>query len=155
MPSISNIRGSDGTGSAAKASVTQSRPVDNPTISVDGLANWPTNFIGVTGTPDLANKTILADTLQVFYGHESAGSIIIDSFADGYTDLGNQLGDIVILKPTTSWANEIADILSVSHKDDGSIKQVNEAAPGLLFSAAATQPAADPDGHIIVWFEPL
>lgn len=122
MASIQNIRGSDGLGSAAKASVTQSRAVDNPTITVDSLTNWPAQFIGVTGTPDLVAKTIVASTLQVFYGHESSGSVIIDSFAHGYTDKGNAVGDIVILKPTTAWADEVADLLSVAHDDTGALK---------------------------------
>lgn len=155
MADIQNIRGSDGLGSAAKASVTQSRAVDNPTITVDSLANWPTQFIGVTGTPDLVAKTIVPSTLQVFFGHESTGKIIIDSFAPGYTDLGNALGDIVILKPTTAWSDEIADLFARAHKNDGSIKQVNSSDPGLVFSTAATQPAPDPDGRVTVWFEPL
>jgi hypothetical protein len=122
MASISNIRGSGGAGSASRATVTASRPVDNPTITVDTLANWPASFIAVTGTPDLVAKTIQPATLQIFYGHESGGTVSIDSFADGYTDLGNAVGDIVILKPTTAWVNEIADILATSLNDDGSIK---------------------------------
>lgn len=122
MASIQNIRGSDGAGSASRATVTASRPKDNPTITVDTLANWPTQFIAVTGTPDLVSQTISPDTLQIFYGHISGGAIAIDSFADGYTDQGNAVGDIVILKPTTAWVNEIAEILETSLNDDGSIK---------------------------------
>jgi hypothetical protein len=155
MADISNIRGSDGTGSAAKASVTQSRAVNNPTITVDGLSHWPAKFIAVTGTPDLVAKTIVTSTLQVFFGHSSGSTIIIDSFAPGYTDKGNAIGDIVILKPTTAGQDEIADLFARAHKNDGSIKQVDGNAAGLVFSAAATQPAPDPDGRITVWFEPL
>lgn len=155
MASISNIRGSDGTGSASRATVTAPRAADNPTITVDTLAGWPAQFIGVTGTPDLETGLISSSTLQVFYGHTSgANTIIIDSIVTGYNDLGNQVGDICLLKPTTAWANELADVLSVSHKDDGTIKQVDGMAPGLRFSTAATQPDPDPE-NIIVWLEPL
>lgn len=153
MASIGNIRGSNGSGPSAKATVTASRAADNPTITVDGLANWPANFIAVTGTPDPVAKTIEPSTLQVFYGHESSGSIVIDSFAPGYTDLGNEIGDIVILKPTTALADEIADLLSMAHTDDGSIKTVEGG--GIVFSTAATEPAPDPEGRVTVWFEPL
>lgn len=153
MASISNIRGSDGTGSASRATVTVSRAANNPTITVDTLAGWPANFIGVTGTPDLVTNTIQSGTLQVFYGHESGGKIVIDSFAAGYSDLGNGIGDIVILKPTTAWADEIADILAVAHLGDGSIKTVED--NGIVFSTAATEPSPDSNGRITVWFEPL
>lgn len=154
MVSIQNIRGSDGTGSASRATVTASRAPGNPTITVDTLAGWSSQFIAATGTPDLVTGLISGPTLQIFYGHESDGKIIIDSMAPGYTDLGNAIGDIVIVKPTTAWANEIADVLSVSHKDGGTIKQLDGNAPGLIFSTASTQPGPDPD-NIIVWLEPL
>lgn len=156
MASIQNIRGSDGTGAASRATLTSSRAISNPTITVDTLSNWPSQFIAATGTLDEEGLRIEPSTLQVFYGHiNGATSIVIDSFADGYEDKGNEQGDIVILKPTTAWANEIADIFAMSHKDDGSIKQVDANAPGVVFSTDSTQPTPDPDGKVIVWFEPL
>lgn len=122
MVSIQNIRGSDGTGAAGRATVTGTRAAANPTIIVDALTNWPATFIGATGSLNLSTGNINPATLQVFFGHESSGTIVIDSFAPGYTDIGNSIGDVVILKPTGAWADEIANVLGVSLEDNGTIK---------------------------------
>lgn len=121
MVSINNIRASDGTGPAAKATVGSARAISATTITVDTVSHWPANFIAATGTPDLTTGLITTATIQVFYGHLSGGTIIIDSFASGYTDKGNSSGDIVVLKPTTAWAKEVANLLAVSLNDDGTL----------------------------------
>ena len=142
MASIENIKGSDGVGSAGRATVTGTRAASNPTITVDSLANWPSTFIGVTGTLDTATNLITSETLQIFFGHESGGTIIIDSFAAGSTDLGNAIGDIVILKPTTAWADELATILEVAHDDDGGLNST-----ALAEATAATKTALEADAN--------
>lgn len=51
--------------------------------------------------------------------------------------------------PMSQWA--IKNMLNAVQQ----FGQEQFAAPALAFSAAATEPAPDPDGKIIVWFEPL
>lgn len=115
------IRGSDGSGEAVRATVTSARSVASTTLAVDAITNWPTNFIATVGTLG-ADGFLTASTVQVFEGHLSGSNIIIDTFSPGYTDLGNSIGDVVILKPTTPWADNLADTLEVSHNEDGTLK---------------------------------
>lgn len=122
MTSINNIKASDGTGPAAKATLTSPRAVTATTFTVDTVAHWPANFIATTGTVDPTSGLITSATLQVFFGHLSGTNIVIDSFAPGYTDKGNSSGDIVVIKPTTAWTKELVGILSASLNDDGTIQ---------------------------------
>src|SRR5690606_4211067 len=64
----------------------------------------------------------IESNVQVFEGHLSGTDIVIDSFAPGYEDLGSSIGDIIVIKPATSWSDELADILGVSHNSDGTLK---------------------------------
>lgn len=114
------IKGSNGSGEAVKASVTVPRVSGSTVLTVDSAANWPSTFIATMGTP-AANDRLTAAV--VFTGHISAGTIVIDSRAPGYggTDLGSLAGDVVVLKPTTLWANNIASTMLASHNDDGTI----------------------------------
>ena len=154
MANIRLIRASNGSGEAVRGSVTAARSIGATTLSVDSVINWPPYFIATTGIR-LPDGTLDPSSALVFEGHLAGGSIEIDSIAPGYVDDGNSVGDVVLVKPTTLWADMVADVLEVAHKDDGSIKQVDGDDPGLVFSAAATEPAPDPDGRVTIWFEPL
>lgn len=154
MVNLNRIRGSDGNGESVKAVVTGNRLANATTITVDSVQNWQGDFIGTYGTLDGDNSLIPA-SVRVFFGHLSGSDIEIDSFAPGYTDNGNSVGDVVLLKPTTAWADELAEFLAVSHKDDGALAQVTRSEPGIKLAVAPTQPSPDPDGNIILWFEPL
>ena len=115
------IRASDGNGEAVRATVTSARTIGSTTLEVDAVTNWDSYFIATTGTIG-ADDFLTPSTVQVFNGHLSGSDIIIDSFAAGYSDLGNGVGDVVLIKPTTEWANEVADVLDVSHDTDGTLK---------------------------------
>jgi len=121
MVSIKKLQASDTTGEAVRANVTVARVVGGTSLTVDSVSKWPTDsFIGTTGTLK-ADGTLDAATVQVFFGHISAGHIVIDSFAAGYTDLGSEVGDVVLLKPTTAWDDELVAILRASLNDDGTL----------------------------------
>lgn len=121
MASIDLIRASNGSGDAVKATVTNARVISSTTIQVDATTNWPSKFIATVGSVDGTGAFVPA-TVTVFDGILSGGNIEITSFAPGYTDIGNTPGQIVVLKPTTAWANEVADTLAVAHSDNGSLK---------------------------------
>jgi len=137
-PSIENVKGSDNTAETVRAVVTAQRAVSSTVIAVNSLVGFNTNFIGTTGALDADNKLTVRP--QVFFGHISGSNIEIDSFAPGYTDLGNEVGDIVVIKPTTSWADEVAALLGVSHNDDGTIKD------GAVTNAKLATGAGQPGG---------
>jgi hypothetical protein len=134
MPSIENIKGSDGTNETVRAIVTAQRAVSSTTIQVNSIVGFNTSIIGSTGALDADNRLTVRP--QVFFGHLSGSDIEIDSFAPGYTDQGNEVGDVVLIKPTTAWADEIAALFAVSHDDDGTL---NAAALAQTVDATKTE----------------
>lgn len=141
MESIDLIRGSDGNGNASVATVQATRSPMATTIQVNTTANWTSTFIATMGTPHTFVDPVTSEQITViseatavdFRGHLDGGNIEIDSIAPGYTDLGSQVGDIIIIKPTTEWANNVAEVLEVSHNDDGTL---NDAAILQVLAAA-------------------
>lgn len=121
MASIDLIRASNGSGDAVKATVTNARVISSTTLQVDATTNWPSKFIATVGSVDGTGAFVPA-TVTVFDGILSGGNIEITSFAPGYTDIGNTPGQIVVLKPTTEWANNVAALFDVAHNDDGTLK---------------------------------
>ena len=111
------INASAGTGEAVRSNVTVLRIGGSTTITVDSLTNWPTKFVATAGK---LVGTVLT-TPFVFAGHKSGSTIIIDQIAPGYTDAGNAVGDIVVLKPSTLWGDTIAQFLAVSLANDGTL----------------------------------
>lgn len=131
-PSINLIKSSDGTGNAAMATVQSTRAPGASTIIVDTVDNIPATFYGAMGTPHTFVDPITAETITViseatsrdFEGHVDGTNLEIDAMAPGNTDLGSTAGDVIIIKPTTEWANNIAITFAVAHNDDGSLKAV-------------------------------
>lgn len=130
MASIKLLQASDGTGNASTATVTMVRTAGSSTIHVDTVENIPDFFNGTMGTPHTFTDPVTGETITViseatavdFQGHPDSGNIEIDTIADGYTDLGSAVGDIVVIKPTTQWAEELVGVLQKAHNDDGSLK---------------------------------
>lgn len=131
MKSIENIKGSDGSGNAVTAVVQAPRAASATTIvpnSVSGIN--PAGFYASMGTPHTFTDPITSETITViseatavdFRGHIDGANIEIDETAPGYVDNGSEVGDIVIIRPTTEWSNNIAEVLETSHKDDGTLK---------------------------------
>ncbi len=99
---------SNGSGDAALMTVQTDRLTGSTTLDVDVLTNVPSKFFATYGTvgPD---GYITSATKRDFRGHTSGADIIIDAFEAGSVDAGNTAGQIVIIKPSTPWANRVAD----------------------------------------------
>jgi len=123
------INASNGSGEAVRAALTGIRAPGSTTFNVDSVVNWPAFFVATAGTK-LADGTLDPSTVLVFSGHLTGSQIILDTLAPGYTDPGSSVADIVVLKPTTMWADNIQDFLDVTFDDDGTVS-----------SAGATQVA--------------
>lgn len=147
------IRASNGNGEAVRASVTQIRAVGSTTLNVDALTHWPESFIATSGRIQ-ADGSLDPSSVSVFSGHITGSAITIDEFAPGYEDAGNSVGEVVIVKPSTMWADTLHDILSNSLDNNGNIKSIDGGELGIKFAISATEPTPDPDA-IIIWFEPL
>lgn len=130
MASIDQIRASDGSGNANVATVQSSRSPLASTIIVDTVVGINATFMGSMGTPHTFVDPITSEEITViseatvvdFSGHVDGSNLEIDDIAPGYTDLGSEVGDIVIIRPTTQWGDNVADVLDVSHDDDGGLK---------------------------------
>ncbi len=142
MASIDLIRASNGSGDAVKATVANARVISSTTLQVDATTNWPSKFIATVGDVDGTGAFVPA-TVTVFNGILSGSNIEITSFAPGYTDLGNTPGQIVVLKPTTAWANEVASTLGVAHNDNGTLKANSVTSTALADSNVTTPKIAD------------
>lgn len=149
---IDYVQASAGTGEAVRAAVTVKRTAGSTTLTMDSVNNWPTKFIATSGL-EAQDGTLDPTTVQVFKGHLSAQNIIIDEFAPGYTDLGNSVGEIVVIKPTTLWSDTFHGWATDTNT---AIADINTALEndGLVFSTSATQPSPVA-GKTVVWFEPL
>lgn len=107
--SIGMIRGNNGINLASSPAVTTLRTSGSTTILVNTVTGLPASFIAEMGTPDLV--TGLISNGVVFKGHIVSNNIIIDEIGVGYTDNGSAVNDIIVLKPTAEWANNIADAI--------------------------------------------
>lgn len=151
-PSIDALKASDGTGNASVATVTNVRSAGATTIQVDTVDNINTNFYGTMGTPHTFTDPVTSEEITIiseatavdFRGHVDGSNLEIDEIADGYTDGGSEVGDIVVIKPTTQWADAVAEVLEVSLNDDGSLKAVT-ANPGWTEMTGTTLSVAS--GH--------
>lgn len=129
-PSIDKIKASNGSGNANLATVQSTRSSGATTIVVDTVLNINTNFMASMGTPHTFTDPVTSETITViseatavdFAGHVSGANLIIDTIAPGYTDAGSAVGDIVIIRPTTQWADNVASTLAVSLNDAGTLK---------------------------------
>jgi hypothetical protein len=110
----------------------------------------------VTGVTSITNQTGWKGIVNI-----DNNTITNLTLAPDYTDLGNEVGDYVECIPTSQWANDLIDALLMSHNPDGTLKPVEQVQTvdtgdiAVKFSIAAVQPAPDPDGKTIIWFEPL
>lgn len=104
------LSASDGSGDAALAHVSAIRTTGSTTLEVDSVNAFPQKFIGTYGT--LLPSGLIDPTTKVdFLGHLSGADIEIDAFEPGNPDAGNIEGQVVIIKPTTGWADRVAAAL--------------------------------------------
>lgn len=100
-------------------------------IITNTVSGAPTKFYGTMGAPHTFTDPQTGETITViseatavdFAGSIVSGHVEIDAIAPGYTDTrGSLVGDIVIVRPITEWANNLYNILSQAHNDNGSLK---------------------------------
>lgn len=111
------LRGSDGTGNAVAARVNTQRLVGSSVLKVDSISKWPTGaFLATVGTIDV--NGYLTSNVTEFRGHITGSDIIIDSYENGYTDIGNAVNQYAILKQTTGWSNLVQDAIAELQAED-------------------------------------
>ena len=139
MNDVEYLQASNGSGEPPRASVTVARSIAATTLTVDAVTNWPPFFVATSGVLNTETGVLNPATVKVFKGHTQSGAIEIDAFAPGYTDAGNAVGDIVVLKPNTLWADIIADNFAAVETAIGTSLE----AGGALTAAAMTQIAGN------------
>lgn len=98
------------------------------TIVVDTVLGInPTRFAATMGTPHTFTDPVTSETITViseatavdFIGHVDGANLEIDTIAPGYTDAGSAVGDIIIIRPTTQYADNLAAVIDLEHEDTG------------------------------------
>lgn len=132
MASIDLIKASDGTGNASIVTVQADRSPGASTIIGNTTQGLPSPFYASMGEPHTfidpvsgEEITVISEATAVdFKGEIDGTNLEIDAIANGYLDTrGSKVGDIVVIKPTTEWADNVAAVLEESHEDDGSLKE--------------------------------
>ena len=142
MKSLAYIPASDGSGDASLMTITQVRTAPATSITVNTVAGVPRKFFGTMGTPHTFNDPVTGETITIiseatavnFAGHIDSGKVEIDAIAPGETDIGSKVGDIIVIRPTTQWANNLHDVLAESLNDDGSLKAKSVKAQNIDFT---------------------
>lgn len=131
MQSIAYIPGSNGAGNASQMTVQNVRAPGASDILVNTVSGVSTKFFASMGAPHTFTDPVTGETITIiseatavdFAGHVDSGKLVIDAIAPGYVDTrGSLVGDIVVVRPTTEWANNIFNILNADHNDTGTHK---------------------------------
>lgn len=131
MQSIASLRASNGVANASVVTVQVLRSPGATTIQGNTVTGLPPFFIGTMGAPHTFTDPVTGEVITIiseatavdFAGHVNGSNLIIDTIAPGYVDTrGSLVGDIVVLKPNTFYADTLANVLAQSHNDDGSFK---------------------------------
>lgn len=110
MSDYQYLPASDGSGDASLMHLTGNRSIGSTVFNVDSIIGVPANFIATCGTL-LASGFIDPTTKIDFKGHISGATLVLDAFEPGSTDAGNSSGQVVVIKPTTGWANRVAQFI--------------------------------------------
>jgi hypothetical protein len=130
MQSIKYLPASSGVGNPSLMTVQTLRAANATTIITNTVAGVPAFFYATMGTPHTFTDSVTGETITIiseatavdFAGHTNSGQLVIDAIAPGYTDAGSKVGDIVVLRPLTEWANNLFNILNAgAHNDDGTL----------------------------------
>lgn len=125
-------RASNGRGIAAQSTVEIIRAPGNMILDVTSTQNFP----GVNEDNTVSGEifhfgcwsadgggVLVPGTLVEGKAHVSnIGEVTIDSLDPGFTDKGNNIGDIFMVKPTTGWANDMVEALQATLNPDGTLK---------------------------------
>lgn len=131
MQSIASLRASNGAANASVVTVQSIRSPGAATIAGNTVTGLPPFFIATMGAPHTFTDPVTGETITIisdatavdFAGHVNGSNLVIDTIAPGYADTrGSLVGDIVVLRPTTFYADTLANVLAQSHNDDGSFK---------------------------------
>lgn len=135
------LKASDGSGDPVIMHITADRSVGSLTIEVDFVTGVPEKFIGTYGTL-LSSGFIDPATKRDFLGHLAGGNVQIDDFEPGAVDAGNVEGQVVVIRPSTPWANRVAAFI----EDMSSKGDIAPAGAVMDFAGSTT-----PDGWLLCY----
>lgn len=110
------LRASDGNGESVRCIVVDPRGIGDTAFNNTTPTNWPNTFVAMVGTVNTTTDRF-NDGYLVFKGHLEGSVIRIDEFAPGYTDTGSPANDTIVIKPTTLWADIVADVAEQAASD--------------------------------------
>lgn len=131
MQSLAYIPGSNGAANPSLMTVQTLRSPGATSIITNTVAGAPNFFYATMGAPHTFTDPVTGETITIiseatavdFAGHLNAGHVEIDAIAPGYADTrGSLVGDIIVIRPITEWANNLFNLLSQSLNTDGTLK---------------------------------
>jgi hypothetical protein len=129
MQSIKYLPASNQAANPSLMTVQTIRSAGATSIITNTVAGAPNFFFATMGTPHTFTDPVTGETITViseasavdFAGHLLSGHVEIDAIAPGYTDLGSKVGDIIIIRPITAWADNIFNILNAGALQDSGL----------------------------------
>lgn len=122
-------------GAPEPTTAAEERVSGGSTLSCESITNWPTTgaedadsavfFITAPTTTNSAGLTVLDETKLMGWKGIVSGNTITNiqlTFSATGEDIGNAIGDIVQMAPTSTWAQSLYEGLIVSHNNDGTLK---------------------------------
>lgn len=143
MPAaVDYLPASNGTGEAVRAIVTTERLVSSVSIITDSVLRWPLRFVATSGTLITATGLLDPATITVFKGVLTGSIITIEAYAPGYSDIGHSVGQVIVLKPSTFWADTLAEAVALGGSADSVVVKAIPA--GLVNSSNTVFTAPQP-----------
>ncbi len=105
------------------ATTTAIKTIGAPTLTVDSLADWPTDTaVHFTMFEIDANNTEVANTRTDWKAIKTGATTLGTLTLQAGTDREYPIGSKVICAPTAAWADDLIEGLLVSHDQDGTLK---------------------------------
>jgi len=105
------------------ATTTAIKTIGAPTLTVDSLADWPTDTaVHFTMFEIDANNTEVANTRTDWKAIKTGATTLGSLTLQAGTDQEYPISSKVICAPTAAWADDLIEGLLVSHDQDGTLK---------------------------------
>lgn len=123
--------------------VASARSISGTSLSCVALDGWPTNTAVHFITYKKTTAGLIDKTTQCDWKGIVSGTTIGTLTLKNGTDAGNDVGDFVQMAPTAAWEQDLADGITTSLNQDGTLKNASVATTTIADSAVTTTKVAD------------
>lgn len=123
--------------------VASARSISGTSLSCVALDGWPTNTAVHFITYKKTTAGLIDKTTQCDWKGIVSGTTIGTLTLKNGTDAGNDVGDFVQMGPTAAWEQDLADGITTSLNQDGTLKNSSVATATIADSAVTTAKVAN------------